>query len=108
MKKLAKMLFGTRTKQLDIPVVMPSLSSLTDDDFFIFLEEGKIYLQHYHNPNMDDFFKNIKWFWGKDTAFIKSGKEEKIEAANKTYKNVKDWVMYCGGRNSGLWISNWA
>lgn len=92
---------------LNIPDVIPSLSSLTDGDFYMFLEEGKIHLQHYHNPNIDDFFKDIKWFWGKDTVFFKGDKVEKREAANKTYKNVKEWIMYCGGRNSELWIPNW-
>jgi hypothetical protein len=35
-----------QTQVLNIPDVMPSLSSLTDEDFYMFLEEGKIYLQH--------------------------------------------------------------
>ncbi len=93
---------------LDISAVMPSLSSLTDEHFYMYLEDGKIYLQHYHNPNMDDFFKDLKWFWNKDTAYIKRGVAEKIEGANCQYKNAKEWVSYCGGRNSGLWIPNWA
>jgi len=90
------------------------ISSLTDEHFYMYLEEGKIYLQHYHNPNMDDFFKDIKWFWNKDTTFVKRGdgkfidtKVVKREAANRQYKNVKEWISYCGGRNSGLWIPTW-
>ena len=82
------------------------LSLLTDEDFYMFLEDGKIYLQH--DVNGAEYFKDIKWFWGKDTYFLKRGDVKKIEAANKTYKNVSDWVMYCGGRNSGLWHPNWA
>jgi len=82
-----------------------NLSSLTDEHFYKYLEEGKIYLQH--NFKGADHFKDIKWFWNKDTSFLNSGEARKQEKANKTYKSVKDWIFYCGGRNSGLWHPKW-
>lgn len=87
---------------------MSSLHSLTDGDFYTYLVENKIYLQHYHNVNMDGFFKDIKWYWNKDTEFIKGSTTVIREKVLNSYKNVDDWVMYCGGRNSGLWIPSWS
>ena len=79
--------------------------SETTIHFYKYLEEGKIYLQH--NFKGADHFKDIKWFWNKDTSFLNSGEARKQEKANKTYKSVKDWIFYCGGRNSGLWHPKW-
>jgi len=84
------------------------ISTLTDDVFYMFLEEGKIYLQHYYNQNMPEYFKDIMWYWNKDTTFIKNNNVEKKLAANKKYKNVKDWLFYCGGRNGSLWLPKYA
>ena len=90
------------------PVVMSSLFVISDDDLSLYLESGQVYLQHYCNSNMPEYFKDIKWYWNKDTAFVKNGKAELRLSAKKTYDTPLKWISYCGGRNSGIWSLNWA
>jgi hypothetical protein len=47
---------------LVMPVVMPSLFNVSDDDLSLYLESGQVYLQHYYNSNMPEYFKDIKWY----------------------------------------------
>ena len=81
-----------------------NLFSLTDVEFYMFLEEDKIYLQHYSNPFMAEFFKDLKWFWNKDTFYVKDDVTIKKESANKSYRTVREWIWHCGGRNGDQWI----
>jgi hypothetical protein len=96
-----------RKPLLVIPVVMPSLFELSDEDLYLYLESGQVYLQHYCNSNMPEYFKDIKWYWNKDTPFAKNGKAELRLSAKKTYDSPQKWISYCGGRNSGIWSLNW-
>mgnify|MGYP003674527980 FL=1 len=85
------------------------ISELTDGEFFVLLEKGEIYLQHSYNGD-DDYFKDVKWFWGKDVFFENPYRidTDVIEKASSTYKSVEHWIHYAGPRGTYLWVPKWS
>ena len=80
------------------------LNELSIEELIFQIENDGLFLQHFYGNAFPEHFKDLTWFWNKDIEYLKNGKLEILKSANKTYKSIEDWLFYCGGRNSDLWI----
>ena len=51
---------------------MKTIEEMSIKEICDLLVEGKMYFQHYCNSNMASYFKNVKWFWNKDTTYTRT------------------------------------
>jgi len=74
-------------------------------EFLQKLEEGSSYLCHPNIENSDTFHNEIKWYWNKDHFFKKGDTIAVCKAANKTWKNVSEWVQHslANKGETGVW-----